>query len=108
MCICAQMTIDYVENHLMGSQEFVCVGDMSCGKTRYKMWLFGWVEYHIACVQMRGRSVCDGKFVCLRLREFESVIVILSTCSHVLSVLLIITTTSVRLTRGSFAVSFIF
>lgn len=38
--------------------------------------------------------------MCLHLRVSESAIVILSTCSHVLSVLLIITTTSVRLTRG--------
>lgn len=65
----------------------------------------GWVEFHIACVGACGRSVCDRKFVCLHLRVFETAIVILSTCSHVLSALLIITTTSVRLTRGTFSLS---
>lgn len=78
---------------------------MSCAvkqdiKVLVYMDVFGWVEFHIACVSACGRSVCDRKFVCLRLRVLESVIVILSTCSHVLSVLLI--STPVRLTRGTF------
>ncbi len=51
---------------------------------------------------MCGGSVCERKFVCLNLCLFEPAIVILSTCAQVLSVLLIITTTSVRLTRGTF------
>lgn len=65
--------------------------------------VYGYVWMGRISYCMCGISVCGRKFVCLHLRVFESVIVILSTCSHVLSVLFIITTTAVRLTRGTFS-----
>lgn len=100
--VCVQIIIQYAKNPLT---------KMSCAvkqdiKVLVYMDMFGWVEFHIAFVcGVEAEEMFVSGSLCACACVYLSLIVILSTCSQVLSVLFIITTTPVRLTRGAFSLS---